>query len=62
MKEFLQSMLNQHVKHLKNLEMWRDAGGQLVNYPEGETVEDFIEREKLAVAKLEKAIAGLNEE
>jgi len=56
MKEFFEKMLAEHVEHLNRLKRWRKMGGMLQNYPEGETLADFITREEAAIEKIKQAI------
>jgi hypothetical protein len=39
-------------QHLARLRQWKAAGGQLGNYPEHKTVDDFIRWEEVAVTNL----------
>ena len=59
MKQVLQNMRDDHARHLERLKRWKQAGGDLQNYPEEETIDDFIEREERAIRNLEGAIARL---
>ena len=58
-KRVLQDMRDDHARHLQRLRRWKEAGGNLQNYPEQETIDDFIEREERAVGNLDRAIASL---
>ena len=55
----LQKMCDDHTRHLQRLKRWKESGGQLENYPEHETIDDFIEREERAIRNLRRAIASL---
>lgn len=52
-------MKDDHEKHRDRLAIWKGAGGQLENFPEGQTIDDMIEREQRAVENLERAIEQL---
>ncbi len=41
--------------------MWQEGGAHLENYPEGETLDDFIAREELAVSNFKRAIKLLKD-
>jgi hypothetical protein len=56
----LERMRDAHQRHLRNLLLWKEAGGELRNYPEGQTLEDFITRETAAVENLSLAIERWN--
>lgn len=56
-----ENMLSSHEKHLAKLKRWKDLGGTLQNYPEGETIEDFISREETAIENLQRAIRYLQQ-
>ncbi len=62
MIELFEKMLQQHIDHLVRLRMWHDGGAHLENFPGGETLEDFIAREELAVSNIQRAIQLLNDE
>jgi len=57
----LQNMRSEHERHHARLLVWREAGGSLVNYPDGETIDDFIEREARAIRNLSRAITRLEQ-
>ncbi len=52
----LSRMKDDHEKHLGRLMRWKASGGTLANYPDGETIDDMIEREKRAIQNLAEAI------
>jgi len=55
-----EDILNDHLTHLDRLRRWKDLGGRLVNYPEGETIDNFICRGETAVVNLHRAIVVLS--
>lgn len=59
LKSLLEQMREERQAHLRRLERWKAAGGKLENYPEQETIDDFIERERHAVENLQAAIDRL---
>jgi hypothetical protein len=59
MLDLFEKMLQDHKSHLDRLERWKELGGSLQNYPEGETIDDFIRREQLAVDNLQRTISVL---
>jgi hypothetical protein len=48
-----------HERHRDRLVRWKIAGGKLENYPEHETIDDFIQREIDAIDGLSTAIERL---
>lgn len=56
-----EKMLENHRNHLDRLKRWKQAGGELRNYPEGESLYDFINREEAAIENIERAMARLKE-
>lgn len=54
-----EEMKADHEQHLRRLRLWRDTGGTLDNYPEGETLDDFIAREILAIESLSASVEML---
>ena len=61
MIKIFESMLQQHTGHLERLKRWKESGGNLENYPEGETLEDFINREESAMSNIKQAIQRLKD-
>lgn len=59
MIEVFEKMLKNHREHLDKLQRWKQAGGALQSYPEGETLDDFIKREETAISNIERAIEQL---
>jgi hypothetical protein len=57
--EKLEAMKADHQRHLERLAQWKANGGELKNFPEHETIDDFIKREFLAVERLSAAIDHL---
>jgi broad specificity phosphatase PhoE len=56
-----EKMLENHRNHLNRLKRWKQAGGELKNYPEGESLDDFIKREEAAIENIERAMTRLKE-
>ena len=54
--EVMERMLASHEKHLKDLLKLKDAGGSMTSWPEGETLDDFINREDAAVKRFTRTI------
>jgi len=57
----LEAMRSSHQAHLERLLAWKDAGGKLPVYPNCETIDDFINRERLAVSRFAMSIEHLRE-
>ena len=55
----LEAMKASHQNHLERLERWKAEGGRLENYPNNETIDDFINRERLAVSRFTNSIEPL---
>jgi hypothetical protein len=55
----LEAMKASHQNHLERLERWKAEGGRLENYPNNETIDDFINRERLAVSRFTNSIEHL---
>jgi hypothetical protein len=55
----LEAMKTSHQNHLERLERWKAEGGKLENYPNNETIDDFINRERLAVSRFTMSIEHL---
>lgn len=58
--DLFSKMSADHKRHCDRLEAWKMAGGKLENFPEGETVDDMIVREKRAIENLDQAIKRLS--
>jgi hypothetical protein len=58
--ELLGKMKMDHEKQRDRLAVWKEAGGKLKNFPEGETIDDMIAREQRAVVNLERALGHLS--
>jgi hypothetical protein len=57
----LEAMKTSHRAHLERLLAWKAAGGKLPVYPNCETIDDFINRERLAVSRFAMSIEHLKE-
>jgi hypothetical protein len=55
----LEAMKTSHQAHLERLLAWKAAGGKLPDYPNCETIDDFINRERLAVSRFALSIEHL---
>jgi len=55
----LESMKASHIAHLERLIAYKTAGGQLDGDPTHETIDDLINREKLAVSRYATSIEHL---
>jgi len=55
----LESMKTSHAAHLDRLIAYKAAGGQLDGDPNHETIDDLINREKLAVSRYATSIEHL---
>jgi hypothetical protein len=56
LSDLFSEMKSDHEAHLRRLEIWRDAGGKLDDFPGHETINDFIEREVTAINSLSLSI------
>ncbi len=57
----LDAMKTSHQNHLERLLAWKAAGGTLPSYPNSETIDDYINRERLAVSRCTMSIEHLRE-
>jgi hypothetical protein len=57
----LEAMKTSHQAHLDRLLAWKAAGGKLPVYPNCETIDDYINRERLAVSRFALSIEHLKE-
>jgi hypothetical protein len=57
----LEAMRTSHQGHLEKLLAWKAAGGTLPVYPNCESIDDFINRERLAVSRFTMSIEHLRE-
>tara|TARA_R110002072_G_scaffold302300_2_gene484647 strand:- start:6973 stop:7176 length:204 start_codon:yes stop_codon:yes gene_type:complete len=58
--DLFRKMKSDHEKHRDRLSAWKAAGGKLDNFPDGESIDDMIAREKRAVENLDQAIERLS--
>ncbi|MHB1304541.1 MAG: hypothetical protein ACYCZB_13850 [Acidiphilium sp.] len=56
-----EKMKAERERHLDRLNKWKAAGGTLENYPEHETIDDFIARERSAIENLSVAISRIKQ-
>jgi hypothetical protein len=61
LSDLFEVMKLDHEAHLRRLEIWRDAGGTLDDFPDHETIDDFIAREIIAIRSLSDSIQLLKE-
>jgi hypothetical protein len=59
--EILEAMRASHQSHLERLLAWKSNGGKLPSYPNSETIDDYINRERLAVSRCAMSIEHLRE-
>lgn len=57
----LEAMQASHAQHLDRLLKWKAAGGRLDGDPNHETIDDLINRERLALSRFASSIAHMNE-
>jgi hypothetical protein len=57
----LEAMKTSHQAHLDRLLAWKVSGGKLPVYPNCETIDDYINRERLAVSRFAMSIEHLRE-
>lgn len=57
--DLLKKMRENHQEHLENLVKLQAKGVSLENFPEHESIDDFINREQTAIDNLSKAIDRL---
>jgi hypothetical protein len=57
----LEAMKSSHQSHLQRLLAWKAEGGKLPTYPNSETIDDYINRERLAVSRCTMSIEHLRE-
>jgi hypothetical protein len=55
----LQSMHASHTEHLARLLKWKEAGGKLEEDPNHETIDELINRERLAISRFASSIAHI---
>jgi hypothetical protein len=57
----LETMKSSHQSHLDRLLAWKAQGGKLPTYPNSETIDDLINRERLAINRCTMSIEHLRE-
>ncbi len=57
----LEAMKSSHQSHLDRLLAWKAEGGKLPTYPNSETIDDYINRERLAISRCTMSIEHIHE-
>jgi len=57
----LEAMKASHQNHLDRLLAWKAEGGTLPSYPNSETIDDLINRERLAINRCTMSIEHIHE-